>query len=199
MRNIFLPPETLAGIMSALSKYLINWEHSSELPLRLTNEYVKLFCATTWLEKTLLLGKIEDRRGRGSRGWDGWMASQIQGTWVREAWHAVPVPQDREAWHAEGHGVTNSRIQLSNWTTILMVLNIGVGFPGGSDGKEPACSSGDPDSIPGLGRSPGKGNGNPLQYSCLENPMDKGAWQATVHGVAKSWTWLSNQHTQILV
>ena len=53
-----------------------------------------------------------------------------------------------------------------------------------------ACNAGDPGSIPGLGRSPGEGNGNPLQYSCLENPMDRGAWRATVHGVAKSWTQL---------
>ena len=67
-----------------------------------------------------------------------------------------------------------------------------VGFPGGSEGKVSACNAGDPGSIPGLGRSPGEGNGNPLQYSCLENPMDRGAWQATVHGVAKSWTQLSN-------
>ena len=61
-------------------------------------------------------------------------------------------------------------------------------FPGGSDGKESACKAGDPGSIPGWGRSPGEGNGNPLQYSSLENPMDRGAWWATVHGVAKSWT-----------
>ena len=61
-------------------------------------------------------------------------------------------------------------------------------FPGGSDGKASACNAGDPGSIPGLGRSPGEGNGNPLQYSCLENPLDKGAWLATVHGVAKSQT-----------
>ena len=66
------------------------------------------------------------------------------------------------------------------------------GFPGGSDGKESACSAGDPDSIPGSGRSPGEGNGNPLQHSCLENPMDGGAWSATVHGVAKSQTRLSD-------
>ena len=61
-----------------------------------------------------------------------------------------------------------------------------MGFPDGSDGKESACSAGDPSLIPGLGRSPGEGNGNPLQYSCLENPMDRGAWRATVHGVAES-------------
>ena len=58
-------------------------------------------------------------------------------------------------------------------------------LPGGSDGKASAYNAGDLDLIPGLGRSPGEGNGNPLQYSCLENPMDRGAWQATVHGVAK--------------
>ena len=50
------------------------------------------------------------------------------------------------------------------------------GFPGGSDGKESVCSAGDPGSIPGLERSPGEGNSNPLQYSCLENPMERGAW-----------------------
>ena len=65
-------------------------------------------------------------------------------------------------------------------------------FPGGSDGKESACNAGDSGSIPGLGRSAGEGNGHPLQYSCLENPMDGGAWWATVHGVAKSWTRLSD-------
>ena len=61
-----------------------------------------------------------------------------------------------------------------------------MGFPGGSDGKESACNAGDLGSIPGSGRSPGKRNGYLLQYSCLENLMDRGAWQATVHGVAKS-------------
>ena len=64
----------------------------------------------------------------------------------------------------------------------------GVFFLGGSDGKESPCSAGDPGSIPGWGRSPGEGRGNPLQYPCLENPMDGGAWQVTVHGVAKSRT-----------
>ena len=67
--------------------------------------------------------------------------------------------------------------------------------PSGSVVKNPPANAGDTgdmDSIPGSGRSPGEGNGNPLQYSCLENPMDKGAWQGTVHGVAKSQTRLSN-------
>jgi len=58
--------------------------------------------------------------------------------------------------------------------------------------KESACNDGDLGAVTGLGRSPGEGNGNPLQYSCLENSMGRGAWQVTVHGVAKSWTQLSN-------
>ena len=64
----------------------------------------------------------------------------------------------------------------------------GKSFPGSSDGKASAYNTGDLGLIPGWGRSPGEGNDNPLQYSCLENPMDWGAWWATVHGVAKSWT-----------
>ena len=63
-----------------------------------------------------------------------------------------------------------------------------MGFPGGSDSKESACNAGEPGLIPGSARSPGEGNGNPLQYSCLENPMDRGAWKATVHGVTKEST-----------
>ena len=68
---------------------------------------------------------------------------------------------------------------------------LSMGFPGGSEVKASACDAGDPGSIPGLGRSPGEGCGNQIQYSCLENPMDGGAWWATVHGVAKSRTRLS--------
>ena len=65
-------------------------------------------------------------------------------------------------------------------------------FPGVSDCKASSCTVGDLGSIPGLGRSPGEGNGNPLQYSCMENPTDGEAWWATVHGVAKSRTQLSD-------
>ena len=60
-----------------------------------------------------------------------------------------------------------------------------MGFLGGSAGKESTCNAGDLDLIPGLGTSPGEGNGYTLQYSCLENPMDRGTWWATVHGAAK--------------
>ena len=74
--------------------------------------------------------------------------------------------------------------------SILKLLNFGhVSFStGGSHGKESACNTRDPGSIPWSGRSPGEGNDNPLQYSFLENSMDRGAWWATVHGVAQSWT-----------
>ena len=67
-----------------------------------------------------------------------------------------------------------------------------LGFPWWTSGKESACNAGDQGSTPGLGKSPGEGNGNPLQYSCLENPGDRGAWRATVHRVAKSQTRLSD-------
>ena len=71
-------------------------------------------------------------------------------------------------------------------------------FPGGSDGKDSAYNAGDPGLILGWGRSPGEGNGNPLQYSCLENPMDRGAWGATVHGVTESQTRLSDLQSKKL-
>ena len=71
-----------------------------------------------------------------------------------------------------------------------------MGFPSGAVVKNPPANAGEAGSIPGLGTSPEEGNGNPFQYSCLGNPMDRRAWLATVHGVAKSWTWLSS-HTQM--
>ena len=87
-------------------------------------------------------------------------------------------PRDGGAWWTASYGVAQSRTRLKR-------LSSSRGFPGGSEVKASASNAGDPGSIPGSGRSPGEGNGNPLQYSCLENPMDRGAWQATVHGVAR--------------
>ena len=82
-----------------------------------------------------------------------------------------------------------------NWQIFVMYLQKlnEKGIPGGSDSKESAYNAGDQGLILGLGRSPGEGNGNPLQYSCLGNPMDRGAWQARVHGVAKRQMWLASK------
>ena len=110
------------------------------------------------------------------------------------------------AWQAAVRRITKSQTQLSTHTSthswfskssdagnsdILLQCQIYT-LLGGSDDKESACNAGDLISIPGLGTSPGERNGNPLQYSCLGNPIDRGTWQATVHGIAKSQTWLSN-------
>ena len=78
------------------------------------------------------------------------------------------------------------------WRRDRLSTPVFLGFPDGSAGKESTCNVGDQGSIPGLGRFPGGGHGNPLQYSGLENPMDTGAWQTTVHGVTKSCTQLSS-------
>ena len=80
-------------------------------------------------------------------------------------------------------------ISLSYYKTCQVLA---LSFPGVSEGKAPASNVGNPGSIPVLGRSPGEGNGNPPQYFCLENPMDVGAWKATVHGVEKNQTRLSD-------
>ena len=86
------------------------------------------------------------------------------------------------------YNVLNASINLRTCYSCLLLL----GFPGGSNGKESACNTGDLGPIPGSGRSPGEGNGYPLQYSWLENSMDRGAWQARVLGVTKSQIQLSN-------
>ena len=77
---------------------------------------------------------------------------------------------------------------LGTWDAVLAGTMGISGFPGGSDGKESTCNTGDSSSSPGLGTSPGKRNGYPLQYSCLENPLDREDWWATVHGFTKSQT-----------
>ena len=84
-----------------------------------------------------------------------------------------------------------SSLQMMVWATMCWHL----GFHGGSKNKESTCNAGDEGLIPGSGRSPGGGHGNPLQYSCLENPMDRGAWRAAVHGVTKSQTRLKRLST----
>ena len=95
-------------------------------------------------------------------------------------------------WLLKGKQVFNNNRESSLYRTYTKAQKYERGFPGGSDSKESACSAGDPGSTLGVGRSSGEGNGSPLQYSCLENSMDKAAQRATIHRVAKSRTRLSD-------
>ena len=128
----------------------------------------------------------------GDRGWDGWMASLTRWAWVwvnSRSWWWTGRPG--VLWFMGSQRVRHDWETELNWTK----LNPWQGFPCSSDGEESACNARNPGSIPGLGRSPGGGLCKPLQWSYLETPMDWGAWQAAVHGVTKSWTWLSTvQH-----
>ena len=103
--------------------------------------------------------------------------------------YVCPCPQPRN----------QSRLPASRYPRICPnVCHSVCPFPGGASGKEPSAKAGDirdAGAIPGSGRSPGGGLGTPLQYSCLENPMDRGAWWAAVHGIAKSWTRLKRLST----
>ena len=145
------------------------------------------------LEKTLMLGGEGD-----DRGWDGWMASSTQWTWVwvnPGSWWWTRRPG--MLWFMGLQRVRHNWATELNWTELLK-----MGFPAGSEFKASTCNEGDLGLIPGSGRSPGEGNDNALQYSCLENPMNGGAWWATVHGVSMSQTWLNNftaQNNQYII
>ena len=95
-----------------------------------------------------------------------------------------------------GHKELDTTERL-HFTSLHFMSQTQLGLPCSSVGKESACSAGDLDLIPALGRSPGEGNGNLLQHSCLGNPLDRGAWGATVYGVTKSSTWLNVHHASV--
>ena len=105
---------------------------------------------------------------------------QIFGAWLKKK---STYFSSRLAWISGGHEDTRTYTR----SLIFDCEHTDLGFPGVSVSKESACNAGDPGSVPGLGRSPGVGNSNPLHYSCLENPTDRGAWWTTAHGVTRVW------------
>ena len=162
----------------------ISPEYSLEgLMLKLKLQYFgHLIWRSDSFEKTWMLGKIEGGRRRGwqrMRWLDGITNSMDMS--LSKLWELVMQSKGSQ-W------VGHDWVTVLNWTELLNFsksLKNEHGFPGDSVVKNLPASAGDVGLIPGLGRSPGEGNGNPLQHSCLGNPMDRGAWWATVYGVAK--------------
>ena len=142
---------------------------------------------TDSVEKTLMLGKIEGGRRRGQqrmRWLDGITDSMDMS--LSKLWEIV---MDREAWRDAVHGIAKSWTQLSNGTDLNMIIGYApTRVPRFTEVRKPPAKVRDLGSIPWSGRSQGEGNGNPLQYSCLGNLTDRGAWWTAVHGVAKHWT-----------
>ena len=163
---------------------------------------LKLHTLATWCEELTYLTRPwcwERLKAGGEgagRGWESWMASLTRWTWVwassRNWWwtgkpgmlQSMGSQRIRHDWATEQEQQLLKFIAKSS-LSILGQEELPLAGASSSVDKESACNAGDLGSIPWSGRSPGEGNGNPLHYSCLENPMNRGAWWATVHGVAR--------------
>ena len=151
-----------------------------------------VLCQTEIQNQTVNTNRRQNRNEKGPR-WSGGMKKRL-------SWETASATGCEEPWEElQGEGqliwALEGGLALERWGGRLRERFL-LGFPGGSVSKESTCNKGDPGSIPGWGRSPGEGNGNPLQYPCLEDPGDRGVWWATVRGVAKSQTteWLTLSH-----
>ena len=190
-RRLFRVPWTARRSNQSILKE-ISSEYSLEgLMLKLKLQYLATWCKELshwkrpWCWERLKVGGEGD-----DRGWDSWMESLTQWTWV---WAS-----SRSWWWTGRPGVLQSMGSKRVRHELSWIELSSQGFPDGSAGKELTCKAavtGDLSLIPGSRRYPGGGHGNPLQHSCLKNPMDRGAWQGTVHGVAKSWTQLKRLKT----
>ena len=174
--------------------------HWTKLNCRVKGVFVaQVLLASLWSPPTL----TNHIRGptpqvlEGPSSWQEW--NEFGGLGVIGSRWQVSVSTVNLSWHP-GPPVSPELLAVFGCSRTWVSLSVNScipwgtfkGFPDGSNGKESTCNAGDLGSIPGLGRSPGEWNGYPLQYSCLVNSMDRGAWRATVHGVAKSWPRLSN-------
>ena len=160
-------------------------------PIIMLPELLKTYIHTktcTWMfmEALFITAKIWRQPGCPSVG--DWINYAIARPWNIQHKKENELPSHETTWRKQKCISPSERSQIEKAKYYAIPIIRYHGLPCGSDGRESACSAGDLGSILRSGISPGEGNGNPLQYTCLENPMDRGAWWATVHGVAKSQT-----------
>ena len=172
------------GLFQWVGSFHIRWPKYWSFSISPSKEYSRLIsCRIDWFDFLALQGTLKS-------------LLQLHSSKVSTLWcSAFFMPQLSHPCKTTGKTIALT-IQTFAGKVMSLLFNMlssfVMGFPGGSEGKESACNTGDLGSVPGIGRSSGGGQGNPLQYSGLENPLDRGVWWAPAHGVPKSWGWLSD-------